>query len=283
MNHLCKLIDGIHILSHVRITTTDLNRANNLLISFVDEFEHFYGEHNMVYNIHQLRHLGECVKRNGPLFAYSNYPTEDIMGHIVSLVKGTTDVTSQICSRYLMEKNLLVCLKKSALAQEFYEQIESKLSFSVTKKLNGSLLIGNVLKIPNLSNQDSNFIRNELNVNDDEQINEYKSVLLDCRIFFETASNSCGKRTDDSLVYDSESNCFGVIDSIITVKDQLYFFVDEKFKRTENTNSTFVTLLEETISQKKLLTCNSIRRKYAFIKFENSTAASEFPNLCERN
>lgn len=57
------MIDAIHILTSDRITQTALNKAEDLLKLFVDEFEILYGESNMVYNVHQLLHLAECVKK----------------------------------------------------------------------------------------------------------------------------------------------------------------------------------------------------------------------------
>lgn len=141
----------MHILNSTRISEKRRKKANGLLKSFVDEFEELYGENNMVYNIHQLKHLGECVSRNGPLFAYSAYALEDYIGHLVSFVKGTTDVATQISSRYLLEKNLQVHLQKSDVALTYYNRIESKLSFPVARYLNEFLVIGKAKEISDLT------------------------------------------------------------------------------------------------------------------------------------
>lgn len=124
---MIKLIDAIHSLRNVNISYLNISKANALLVSFVEEFETHYGAKNMVYNVHQLTHLAKCVEMNGPLFVYANYPMEDNIGHLSSFVRRTTDVTSQICSRYLLEKNLHISLQTSPLAQSFYKQIERKL------------------------------------------------------------------------------------------------------------------------------------------------------------
>lgn len=280
MNHLVKLIDAIHILSSDSITQTALNKAEHLLKSFVDEFEILYGECNMVYNVHQLLHLAECVKKNGPLFAYSNYPMEDNIGHLVSLVKGTTDVTSQICSRYMMEKNLHICLQSSPIATAFYKQIERKLSFAVTTKIDSSLLIGN--PVNKLDEREIAFIRNKLNIHSNENISEYSAILLNSRVFYETISNCLKKRTNDTFVYDSEFRRAGVIKSIITVNDHIYFLIDRKFDLLEN-ESHYVTFLKENISQLCLLNSNLVKQKHVLIKFKNTIAMSAFPNLFEKN
>lgn len=132
----------MHILCSTLIPLNDIGVANRLLLSFVDEFEDLYGTENMVYNVHQLRHLADCVELNGPLFAYSNYFMEDNIGHTVSFVNGTTDVTKQICSKYLIEKNLYMHLEKSAKARTFYNQIVSQLRFKFTEVFDNVMVIG---------------------------------------------------------------------------------------------------------------------------------------------
>lgn len=287
LDHLCKLVDAIHLLNRTKITEADLSRAHILLISFVNEFEKNFGDKNMVYNIHQLRHLVKCVKKNGPLFAYSNYSMEDYNGHMVSFVKGTTDVTAQICSRYIMEMNLFISLKKSPLAQEFYEQIDSASSYSITTKIDGSLLIGNPIKNTFLSALEIDFIKQNLNIIGDKTIKEYRSVLLNCRVYYETIyneHNDSHKRTDDSFVYNTQTEDFGVIKSILVANHQLFFLVDEKFKeKIENKNCIFVKYLEEKGSELKILKPTLINRKFALVKFEDTIAVSEFPNLFERH
>lgn len=185
----------MHILNSTCISEKQRRKANKLLNSFVNEFEELYGEINMVYNVHQLKHLVECVNRNGPLSTYSNYPMEDYIGHLRSLVKGTTDVTSQICSRYLLEKELHVQLNKSQLARQYYETIESKLSFPIVRKVSGLLVLGKAKIMSHLNERELKYIRNSLHVDDYIEIQEYRSAFLDNRFFYEISSNNTKKRT----------------------------------------------------------------------------------------
>lgn len=282
MKHLVKLIDAMHILSGTCITDTKLHTASNLLTSFVDEFEILYGDKNMVYNIHQLKHLVECVMKNGPLSTYSNYAMEDRIGNMVTFVKGTTDVTSQILSKYLLEQNLLLTLEKYPIALKFFENIERKLNFSISEKLDGSLLIGKPKKQTVFSEQYVSLLQDQFNITTDV-INEYRAVLLNCKIFFETDLNSSGKRTYDCLVCDSSSGRFGIIKSIITVDCRIYFLVNEQFRVTRDSQSNYVTFLEEIPCRLKLLKAEVIGQKYVFVRLENCIAVSKFPNLFERN
>lgn len=281
---MAKLVDAMHILNSEMMSDRKLRKANRLLISFVDEFQDLYGAENMVYNVHQLRHLGECVLRNGPLFTYSNYPMEDFIGHLVSLVKGTTDVTTQICSRYLLEKNLHFHLQKSQLARGYYDRIESKLFFPIAQRVNGSLVIGKAKWKSDLTIRESSFVRNALHIDDNTDIHEYRAAFLNGSTFYETFNNNSKKRTNDSIVYDSQSKSFGEIVAILVVDENMFFLIHEKFKKISDRNCKYIHFLEETSSYRlKLMKPEQITDKCACVQFANTIAASLFPNLHERN
>lgn len=282
---MAKLVDAIHILCGTCISESSRKKANKLLKTFTNEFEELYGPENMVYNVHQLNHLSECVKRNGPLYAYSNYPMEDYIGHLVNFVKGTTDVTTQICSRYILEKNLYIHLQKSHLAEKYYEKIESRLSFPIARKIGRSLLIGKPKQLCNLNVQELNLIRNSLSIDESIPIQEYRAAFLNNRDYYETASNNyLRKRTNDSLVFNSESNCFAEIEAIVVIDEQVYFLIDEKFRKIIDPNCKHVHFLVKNTSPKqKIIKPELIVDKFALIKFDSTIAAAKFPNLYERN
>lgn len=134
LNHFCQYVDAIHILSSTSISREDLVRARELLDTFVRDFEEEYGAGNVVFNIHLLSHLADCVEKNGPLFCYSNYSFEDNMGHLLSFVSGTNDVILQIASKYVMERNLLHNLINSPIPKKFYDAIQASQKFPFPKK-----------------------------------------------------------------------------------------------------------------------------------------------------
>lgn len=100
-------MEAYYIVNTLNISPADLDKADELIHSFLIEFQNLYGEERMTYNIHLLSHYIECVRRNGPLPLYTNYPMEDNIGHLVGVVKGTTDVVAQCCTKCLMERGLL--------------------------------------------------------------------------------------------------------------------------------------------------------------------------------
>lgn len=176
MNHLAQLIDATHILSSDRISISSLERAEQLLFSFVENVEHLYGEINTVFNMHVARHLADCVRLIGPICTYSNYCFEDHIGHLVSLQKGTTDVASQVCEKYLLEKNLFKSIEQSTIAKEFYDEINGKYKFSISRRVEGSLVIGNPIKPSKLTEFERLLIINNLNMSDEAKIEEYSFI-----------------------------------------------------------------------------------------------------------
>lgn len=277
------MIDAMHILCSTVIMPAELRKAENLLLFFVNEFEELYGASNMVYNVHQLRHIAECVENNGPLFLYSNYSMEDNIGHLVSFVQGTTDVAHQICEKYLLEKNLVLHLNKSTLATKFYEKIESKLWFSRGKRVNDGVVIGNPKQY--LNDQHLLFIKDTLNLSIDKQIFEYDSVLWKGEIFYERNYNKVKKRTSDFFVLNTASNNFADISAIFTIDDNLFFLIDEKYKMVQSGITTEYNIFLEIIDpyETKIIASKFVGPKYAFIHCGTHLCCSKFPNLFERN
>lgn len=209
---------------------------------------------------------------------------EDYIGHLVSLVKGTTDITTQISSRYLLEKELQVQLEKSERARYFYESIESKLHFPIAQKIRESLVIGKAKVRSDLNDDQLNFISNSIYIDNLTEILEYRSAFLNNRFFYEISSNNIKKRTNDSIVYNHENKCFGEVLAMLTIDGQLYFLIDEKFSKIKDSNCKRIHFLKITHNSKlNLITPASISHKYAFVEFSNTIAAAKFPNFYERN
>lgn len=285
LKHLAKLIDATHMLCSSHIPHHKINEAEQLLYSFCDDFEILYGESNTVFNVHLLRHLAECVRNIGPLFAYSNYHFEDQIGHLVALHKGTTDVAMQICEKYLLERNLFKFIAKSPIAKKFSEEIDGKKKYSIVRKVEESVVIGNVKKHSELSQQEKSFIVHSFNDIHDIQIEEYGSVLLNSKIFYEKC-NKKQKRTSDSFVLCSDNGNFGQIISIFVIQSKLYFLVDEKFKviiNPKNSCQSLFYLKESNRMNLRVVDPRYISSKFVFIEFDKTLACSKFPNLFERN
>lgn len=223
----------------------------------------------------------DCVKFLGPLFAYSNYCFEDHIGHLISLQKGTTDVATQICGKYIMEKNLMQILPNSPIASDFFKEIDSKHKYPISGKVEESIVIG---KPSNVCESDLAMIVDILNLEDNIQVDKYSSVLFNSKVFYESSHHK-NKRTDDSFIFNTDSEKFAVIVSVLVVQNKLYFLIDEKFEKLHNENQcmSIIYLKSTEFSHYKIIHSKFIGPKFALVKFGDLIACSTFPNMLERN
>lgn len=92
--HFSLLVRGIDILSKEDISETELQNSEKCLIKLVENFQTLYSERFMLMNIHQLLHIIESMRVNGPSF--SNNCFEDLNGYILRNIHGPTGVEMQI-------------------------------------------------------------------------------------------------------------------------------------------------------------------------------------------
>lgn len=279
-----KLIEATHILCRTQILHCDLQKANELLLRVAEEFEILYGPETMTFNVHLLRHTADCVKKNGPLFAYSNYCTEDNIGHLISFVKGPTDALFQISERYLLEKNLIEHLENSPYAKSFSDQIQCT-HFQNVKQFANFLLVGKSQTL--VQNTTNSYIFDELQMNAGEPIESYRAVFVDSNIYFETATPETEKKqTFDSFVCIHSLEIYGIIEDIFLYNNDIFFAIRNKYRvKADALNLGIVmTVLEENPEPDwRLIKASLVKSKYALIITDTITTCSEFPNLFERN
>lgn len=271
--HLLKLIEAIHILCGTQITMEHLDRANDLLESYVEDFENLYGEENMVFNVHLLLHTAQCVRKNGPLQTYSNYAFEDYIGNLASLVKGPTDILNQITDRYLIKKNLESNLEEMYWARRFYRKIKPDL-FSTISSFGTFLFVGNPIQI-----YYENFIRNNLQIIGD--IICYRAVFVDKNVYFEIIDESI--KTNDSFVCNPTEQIYAEIKCIFKADENVYFLINKKYTPITETSKPFVTELIETDDNFEVVNPSIVNLKYALVKLDNIITCTKFPNIIERN
>lgn len=271
----------MHILCSQRISPQKLETAGQLLSSFTEQFEILYGQSNVVFNIHLAKHLTDCVKFLGPLFAYSNYCFEDHIGHLISLQKGTTDIATQICGKYIMEKNLYQIIQNSAVATSFFNEISSKHRYSISQKIGGSIVIG---KAKNVRENILSIIIDTFELDNAILVNEYSSVLLNSNVFYE--SLFCEKkRTDDTFIFNTMTKKFAIIESIFVIANKIFFLINEKFETVQNENqcNAIINLKYTELSNYKIIESKYVGPKFAFVKFDDIMTCAKFPNMIERN
>lgn len=225
--------------------------------------------------------MPHCVKCIGPLFSYSNYCFEDNIGYLLSLHKGTTDVSSQICEKYIMQKNVIQLLSTCLNANEFFNEINNAHKYPISKKVDESIVLG---KQRNASENEKFFIIGSLDLANDIQIDVYNSVLLQSKVYYETYN--CKKiRTHDSFVLNAETKRFAEINLIFVIQNKLYFSIIEKFEviQCQNSCNSIIYLKDKEFPLQKIVESKSIGPKFALVQFENIIACAQFPNMYERN
>lgn len=270
LHHFTKLVDAYHIFNSTNITPELFEKGEALLDAFVDEFEDLYGEINMVFNIHMLQHIPECVRKNGPLCCYSNYNMEDNIGNLVSRIHGTTDVVIQCTHKYILDKELNKKLEKSDIAQKFNEKIENH-------------RYGNSpLQSSNLTRSEIEFIQNTLQK---APIEEFRSLWIGKDFY----------RSEEGVEMSRKRKTY---DSFVVTNDGILGTIRSIFKTF--CKSTYI-LLREDYCLKNVHPCESIKslglisrpaihvintnkiKKAVLIKFGNTLVYSTFPNKIERD
>ena len=106
---------GIHILINSRLTEDCTEYANALLTSFVQHFGELYGKKYISYNVHNVTHLVEDVKRHGVLDNFSTFQYETFLHRLKRLVRKPQSPLSQIIRRLSETPLWQTCNKNRAL------------------------------------------------------------------------------------------------------------------------------------------------------------------------
>ena len=86
--NFCKLVAGVRILQHPRISKEELILGHNLLLAFAHEFEDLYYQHKASHihfiqqSIHLLTHIASETVQVGPLACYAQWTLETAIGNL---------------------------------------------------------------------------------------------------------------------------------------------------------------------------------------------------------
>ncbi|GBN91560.1 hypothetical protein AVEN_141241-1 [Araneus ventricosus] len=73
--------------------------AEKMLKSFVENIEIFYGEASIVYNVPNLLHISNDVRRHGNINGFSCYPFEEFLGQMKNMMRKRNHDLSQLIKR----------------------------------------------------------------------------------------------------------------------------------------------------------------------------------------
>lgn len=107
MQHLMLLVMALYdLLQDQMLIQPDLERAKKFLDLFVEQIPILHSDKEMTYNSYQLKHLGLCVRRWGPLRSTSAFPWENQNGHIAQSVHGTKYIAQEIVNNLKIAKGV---------------------------------------------------------------------------------------------------------------------------------------------------------------------------------
>lgn len=268
VKHFQLFSSSIFTLNKDKISQSELKDAENNLKQFAEDFPRLYGKQNEVFNEHLVSHISDSVQNCGPLWAYSNFPFEDMNGVLKSYVNGTSDVLKQIVTKFLLNEKL----------REKLGNVNVKDRYRKNSQKVGDIILFGKAQLP------SKVIKKEMftiiSSNDD-----YKNF----RIY-----RSCSIRSNYIKGFEDKIKCD---DSIIkTIKGEYHrvyhiykvnekvFFCTKKIEISKRNSALYVehlrTILSESIFQS--LAATEFSEKCFHIKTNQHNLLSTFPNNVER-
>lgn len=280
LKHYITLVSAIFILLKDDISHEEITEANNLLTDFVKNFQILYGIHNMRFNVHLLLHLGKCVSRCGPLWAYSAFPFEGGNRELLSFLNGTRYVLQQMADKFLLCKKNESLLKEdivSDAAREFCNDVRfykrNKKSFK--EKNNATVLNNYQIKLNDMEKK----ILNQNGINRIDEIKGWRTLIVQGTIFHDNAYTRSEKSMD--ATFTKENSSF-VIKKILTYDNRIFIIATSILPLSKKNE-----LLPKHVQQcaidndLQLFSSNQISGKSILMNFDDNQFLTKPPNSWE--
>jgi hypothetical protein len=284
LDHFALFSSAVFILLQTEISPIDLRKAQEMLNTFVRQFETLYGPINMTYNVHLLTHLSDCVSHCGPLWAHSTFHFEDNNAVLTGYVNGTRDVIKQVALKYSLHK---LTIDQSYLNSETMIRFNEKLSTSKRVKKFVKNETTCFLGSPKNQNFDEYEIealrKNNLSI---KNSNCYKRMVHNKTVF--STSQFCEKKQLENSYITLKDGTVGQIRYCFLVQEKFYilyvsnFEIDElnvltqkcaQIKHCNRIEPTLAVCSVDEISNKCIVTLNN----------PDKLIFSSFPNKFERD
>ncbi|KAI8125589.1 hypothetical protein CVS40_4497 [Lucilia cuprina] len=159
------------ILSAYRIligssSSSDIEKADNMIKEFVETFPVLYGRASVTYNVHNLLHLVDCVKEFGNLDSFSAYGFENYIQKIKRSIKMPKHLTQQIHNIFFEETIILPTLFEGLKIKNgtIKSLVNSKGYFSCSSPDNVCLMVNKkFVKITSILNKEQFIAKTFLN------------------------------------------------------------------------------------------------------------------------
>ncbi|KAE8741788.1 hypothetical protein FOCC_FOCC012677 [Frankliniella occidentalis] len=152
-HHHCHLVTAFALLSQNSISTEEIDQAEELLHTYVSDFQDLYGIRHLSLTFHQLLHMAKCVRNLGPSWVYSCFFYESLNGQFGRLVHGSRHVALQISSSCSVLMNLPTMLnamtagEAKTLCQKFDKSLKQHVQITEIIDDNTGVVGGHLVDI----------------------------------------------------------------------------------------------------------------------------------------
>lgn len=257
----------------------------SLLMHFVGKTEDLYGKSAMTFNMHQLIHLPEAVRRLGPLWGHSAFVFESGNGQLVKLVTGANAVPQQILERVVVSQQVECFLASTLVPDYVREQCRGMLGYPKLKNVSeneGVILLGHPRR-HEITVQEKNILSEHVSACPDFA-SEYQRFAIKGQIFH---SRSYRKpRKSDSSVVQARDFKFFVILRVVCISSEVFLLCREI---VTNESGVFPGHIQEAIISQvpglHLLKPIDVKAACLFIQFPNCAEGyvCTLPNEIERD
>lgn len=255
LDHYNLLSTSVYKLLSTSISSQVLYDVERDLKMFVQKYQELYGKEHMTMNVHLLTHLVFCVQNLGPLWSQSMFSFESNNATFSRYVRGNTDITAQMSTRYMLDKST----KKQTICR--------------TSRMNECLSVKKKIKLSVSEKQTLN--ANRISYLHNQSVEIY-CVYQQNHERFTSMNYSAAKKTIDYVV-ELNNNILGKIKFYFKYENLNYMMLEE-FEIVEQVNHI------KTIKSKNAeLIClaETIKKKFIYINFVDKHYVTERPNVFE--
>ena len=266
-------VESLYILLQDKITREELTKAHNLLKVFISETQRLYFEGAMSFNVHQMNHIIDSVKRWGPLWSHSGFPFESGNGLVLKKIHAANGVHEQIKRYVIMQLALNHILSKvptdDYVSKNYCEEISSH-DCVQTIKLSEARYFGKANFV------DDHWI-NLHNLSDKAGV--YKRMTLkDC--VYSSCEKECEKSNNSFAELDNQTivQIHGFIVDEITRKELMIYKVVNIESAFEN-SLIFLNKIINVSNDLQVIDTNSVKKPCVAITCDDCTYICSVPNI----
>ncbi len=225
--HFLLLSEAIHLLLGDSISTSDLNRAEQHLIMFYQEFAGLYGEGSCGLNIHNIgAHLVYFVRMWGGLQGWSCFGFEDANATLLQASHGTGDVTKQVL-KFKEAQIAVASIDTTSISENAAGQYLKSMSASKSKKwkklkhMKNCEVAGAILPVTS----ESDFVMRKMGVSQIGQVKKCSRVLVNNSLRVYASDYMRMRRRICHIVLLQDGNIVSVEKLLIDIKTELVYLV----------------------------------------------------------